>query len=217
MTAPPRIARRGEIRRRVHDARRPHRDEQIARLQRLARPLQVPRIERVLEPDDVRDASRRRTCTGAAHGDGVIAAHDALAIAANAPEAAVQLDDVRGAGAAVHAVDVLGDDHGARLRLLHRGDHAVTGVRLAGGDGRAALVVKIPDLVGIAFERALARVVLVVVLRPDPALAAERRDAALGGEPGAGEEHDALKIGEAGAAWASVSASDGETPRCAAW
>src|SRR5262249_43575874 len=114
----------------------------------------------------------------------------------HAPEASVQLDDVLRAASPVQAVDVLRDDGGARLLRLHVRDDLVARVRIALRDRLAAHVVEVPDPRSVAIERALAGVVLVVVLRPHAALASVRGNSTLDGQAGAGEKDDALEVGE---------------------
>src|ERR1700682_4841621 len=96
------------------------------------------------------------------------------------------------------AVDVWRDHDRAGLAALPLRDYAVSIVGLTTDNCRAPLVVKVPNLVGVPSESALACVLLVVVLLPDASMAAVGGDAALGRESCSCEKDDPPEAGEAG-------------------
>src|SRR5262245_38580410 len=109
-------------------------------------------VELVFEPDDVGAPVPTAAALARVHRHALVVADDVLRVAAHAPQAAVQLGDVRGARTLMHAVDVLGDDDRAGLLLLDLGHDPMPGVRLALAYGLPALVVEVPDFLGIALE-----------------------------------------------------------------
>jgi hypothetical protein len=107
----------------------------------------------------------------------------------------VQFDDICGSGALVQAIDVLGDDrHDAATLALQIGNQLVPKVRLTRGHLFPSDIMKIQDLFGIPIKRTLTGVVLVIVLRPDAALAAIGGNAALCGHTSASEKDNPRKI-----------------------
>ena len=123
----------------------------------------------------------------------------AAAKAANAPQTAVQFDDVATAGGAVEAVDILRDEGEFGSLLLEAGERAMTWIGLGGGDALAAPVVPFPGEFGIAREGFRSSELLGPVVVPQAARAAESGDAALGGNAGAGENGDGAGGSEPGA------------------
>lgn len=185
-----------KIGRRVDDARRADADDGITCRERGAGAFQHAHVERVLKPHNVRTPIPAACASPRIDGHLYIRLNDTIAIAPHAPEAAVQFDDPRRIGPAslVQAVNVLRDDDRRRFFPKHLRDDAMAVIRFARRDALTALVVEVPDLLRVAVERTLARVVLVVVLLPNPAVPAVRGDAALRRQPRAREEDDMIEI-----------------------
>src|SRR4029079_1776931 len=185
-----------QVRGRVDHARGADAEDQVRRLEACDRARHHRLIEHVAEPHDVGPQVRSARALARRHRAARVGAHRALAVAAHAPQRAVQLDHVAAARARVQAVDVLGDDRRRRLLRLDLGDDAVAGVGLARADRLAPDVVEVPHLLRIALERRLTGVLAIIVLMPGTALSAIGRNTALGRQAGTGEEHDALEAGK---------------------
>ncbi len=182
-------------------ARRPHRDEDEGRPGVAAHErvdgLQVAGVQHLAEPDDVgpQQGLAAPALAGIAEGQspsevrGLIV--EGLEVAARAlgpEEAAVDFDDALGTGALMEAVHVLGDEQKPIAQaLLHVGQGTMTGVRL----DRLRLLppkrIELPDELGIADEAVGRGDVLDPVLLPQAIRIAERREAALRGNPGPGQ------------------------------
>jgi hypothetical protein len=154
----------------------------------------------LLEPDHV----RTQRCAAAGAGRGQPRARvvpgrrrRAVARAAGASQVAVQLDDVRGAGALVQAVDVERHDEAAGNVPREIGQGDVAGV---GQDIRKQFApprVPIPDELGIAGKRRGCRELERIEAGPHPRPRRRQRgDAGLGGKPAAGQRDDRARAAQ---------------------
>jgi hypothetical protein len=113
---------------------------------------------------------------------------------------AVHVDHVPGARRFVKGVDVLRDDHhvaavSGRMLGLEPGKGEVGGVGLCVPTRPAARVVELQHAGRIAGKAFRCGDFAVVDLGPDAVLVAERSDARLGGNAGAGQDDDAFEAG----------------------
>src|SRR6266568_105796 len=118
----------------------------------------------------------------------------ALPGAADPGRVAVDAEDAAGSGPAVQPVDVLGDEGEAVAEgVLERDQRRVPRVGPRGEHAAEAVQVPPPDLLGRALEHLPGGHLLGHVVPraddPDPLVAAEGRDPALGADAGAGERH----------------------------
>ena len=102
----------------------------------------------------------------------------------------MHVDQMPRAGRLVQPVDVLGDGEHAAMRPFEARERGMRGVRLGQLQPAPAHVVELVHLDGVAGEALGRRHLLEVEMIPQPVLAAERAERALGREPGARQDDD---------------------------
>jgi hypothetical protein len=119
--------------------------------------------------------------------------------ALEAPEVAVELQDIAAAGQGVQVVDVLGDDDHLAQGLLQLSDGIVTGIGLTGLYQLEPVLVPVPDQLGMREEAIQGGQAHGIVPGPQSFLSLTKGwDAALLADPRAGEHHHAAAAGKDG-------------------
>ena len=132
--------------------------------------------------------------------------------------------DGAAAGLLVQVVDVLGAEEEAAAALGERGlgpgERGVGGVRARGEQVAAAQVVEVVHAVRVAGEGLGRRELHRVELRPDAARVAEGAEAALGRDPGAGQDeelHAGAGANQRGRTASSRARSSGSSAASGTW
>jgi len=126
----------------------------------------------------------------------VIKGRTGTGFAAGFEKFAVHVDGTRRAGQLMEIVDILrAEEEPVRESVLEGGDGLVGGIGLGVNRFAAAHGVEVPDEFGIAAPGGGSGDVFETVVAPEAIRVAEGRDAALGGDAGAGEEEEAISGG----------------------
>jgi hypothetical protein len=94
---------------------------------------------------------------------------------------------------AMEPVDILGDQGELPIAALEFGESTMAGVRLGLRDDAATPAVPLPDQIRIASERLRRSEIFRPMLPPQAAGSAKRGDAALGGNPRAGQHRHSVR------------------------